>query len=247
METLKNFLIFFGCITLFSGCDKERLDDCFRGHGSSKTEVRTTAQFNSIHISGNVIVELIPDTIQLIEVTGGKNFIDQIKTEVSGTRLEIDDNIGCNFVRSYDREYKVKVHFTELRHIEHYAAKDLTCSDTIRSQILDIDKWAGGGDLNLITKTDEVFVRIHAGSGDVKVAGKSRYQYTYQRGFGFMFLSDLLSDELYIDKGGSGDCYVHANNSLSIDFNSEGNLYYSGDPEVNIIRKKRGGSIISNP
>lgn len=247
METLKSLLLIIGCIIVISGCDKERLDDCFRGHGDDKTETRFVTPFTSIRVSGNVVVELIPDTVQLIEVTGGENFIDQIKTEVSGSRLEIDDNIGCNFVRSYDREYKVKVHFTELRHIEHYAAKDLTCSDTIQSQILDIDKWAGGGNLNLITKTDEVFIRIHAGSGDVNVAGKSHYQYVFQRGFGFMFLSRLLSDEVYADKGGSGDCYLHANNSLRIDFNSKGNLFYSGEPEVNITKSIDEGSIIHVP
>jgi len=247
METLKH--TFFGLMLLIAlvSCDKERLDDCFRGHGSYKTERRSLPPFNEISIFGNVVVELIPDTVQYAEVTGGKNFIDQIETEVSGNRLEIDDNIGCKFVRSYDREYKVKVHFVSLTHIEHHAAKPLTSSDTIRGNTIDIDKWAGGGNVSLLTQTNEVFVRIHAGSGDVTVKGRTNFQYTYQRGFGFMTLNELIANEIYVDKGGTGDCRIHADSLVNIDFNSEGNLYIYGNPSLNVIRKKRGGSIISVP
>ena len=248
METLKHLLFIFSIVTVLTSCEKERLDDCFKGHGSDETEVRSLPPFNEINISGNVVAELIPDTAEFVEVTGGKNFIDQIKTEVSNNQLEIYDNISCKFVRSYDRDYTVKVHFTSLRYIEHYGSKSLTSTDTIREDILDIDKWAGGGDVNLLTYTNEVFIRIHAGSGDVTVKGRSNFQYSYQRGFGFMMLNGLFSDEIYVDKGGTGDCFIFADRLVDIEFDSEGNLYIYGDPPtVNVIRKKRDGAIVTVP
>jgi hypothetical protein len=247
MEKITRATFILGFLFLLSGCEKERADDCFRSHGDANTETRILPSFSRLHIEGDVAVRLIPASEPKTVVSGGSNFLSQIHTEVRDGTLYVEDNIGCKFVRSYTKPYSVDVYFTHLREIAHYGSKQLTSTVALNSPVLEIDKWAGGGDVILPVSSDSVFIRIHAGSGDVTITGDASFGYVYQRGFGFMFCEELALANAYIDKGGTGDCVLLASNQVTVDFNSPGDLIIHGNPFIDIRRKTGEGRVITLP
>ena len=240
-------MMLLGFLFILSGCEKERADDCFKSHGDAVTETRMLPSFSKLQVEGDVAVRLIPSNEPKTIVSGGSNFLPQIHTEVRDGTLYIEENIGCKFVRSYAKTYSVDVYFTQLQEIAHYGSKHLTSTVALNSPVLEIDKWAGGGDVILPVSSDSVFIRIHAGSGDVTITGNAYFGYIYQRGFGFMFCKQLDLVNAYIDKGGTGDCELLVSAEATVDFNSPGDLILYGNPNLNIRRKTGKGSVITAP
>ncbi len=247
MEKIARRILLMSLLLLLFSCEKEKADDCFRSHGDTTSKTRSLSSFTKLQVEGVVTVQLIPGTESKVTVTGGKNFLQQIHTEVRDGTLYVKENIGCKFVRSYSREYSVDIHYVQLNEIAHYGSKHITSDSPLNSAVLDIDKWAGGGDVILPVSSDSLFVRIHAGSGDVTVTGKSDFGYVYQRGFGFMFLDELSLQNCYVDKGGTGDCHVMVKDTATVDFNSYGTLIISGNPNVNITKQQGEGDVVILP
>lgn len=244
MDQLKVLLLIF--LLGFTACSGEKWNDCFEPHGNNTTEKRSLTPFSSIKVDGNFTVELVQDSGYFVEITAGKNFIHQIKTEVKNNQLVLEEDIACKFMRDQSRDYKMVIHCGELSSIAHFSGKKLVAKN-LSSSRLEIDKWAGGGDLEIQLSCDSLFGRIHAGSGDLIFNGATHFAYIYQRGFGYIRNKNLAIDLAYVDKGGTGDCFLTVQDNVEIDFNSPGNLFIYGNPTQKLLRKKGDGSITILP
>lgn len=238
-------LIYFFFIVLLHGCSGDKWNDCIQPHGKEKNEVRNHGSFHSLKVDGNFSVKLIQDSSYVVQVSAGENFINQIITKVENGVLILEEDITCKFVRKQDRVYTVTVHCADLQRIAHFSGKKL--EGDLDSKRLEVDKWAGGGDIQLQLNCDSLFGRIHAGSGDFIFSGNSQFAYIYQRGYGFIRNQELHLTNAYIDKGGTGDCTLTVSDKSEIDFNSFGDLILNGSGEHVIIEKSGLGEIIVRP
>ena len=240
---MEKLIYAFLFLFILSSCSGEKWNDCIEAHGDDVTETRHHGNFNQIKVDGNFEVRLIQDSSYTIEVTAGENFVGQILTKVEDGVLILEEEITCKFMRDQDRVYSVQVHCGTINRIEHFSGKGLR-GENISSSRLEIDKWAGGGDLILDLKCDSVFGRIHAGSGDLSLSGRTGFGYFYQRGYGFIRNRNLEITHAFVDKGGTGDCTLSVDQNIDVEFNSYGNLHIYGNSVVNTLNKKGSGSII---
>ena len=238
-------LSYFFLIILLYSCSGDKWNDCIQPHGEENLEVRNHGAFQALKVDGNFSVKLVQDSTYAVEISAGENFINQIITKVENGVLILEEDITCKFVREQNRVYTVTVHCANLERIAHFSGKIL--EGELESEKLEVDKWAGGGDILLELTCDSLFGRIHAGSGDLVFSGNSKFAYIYQRGYGFIKNLALHLSYAYIDKGGTGDCILTVSEKAEIDFNSFGDLILHGQGEYEVIEKSGSGEIIVRP
>lgn len=94
-------------------------------------------------------------------------------------------------------------------------------------------------DLHLLTSNLKM-----NGSGDCKFSGSADSFELYQSGSGDFSGKDFEVEKAKIRKTSSGDARVTVTKSLDISISGSGDLYYSGQPEFNLIQVSGSGDIV---
>lgn len=220
-------------LSSLSSCDKSTSFDCFKSTGSIEKVEITVPYFHSIQLNDNVNLYLVQSNQQKLEMEAGKNLMNQIVTEVTeDSILVIRNNNTCNWVRSYDKPINVYLSLKELRNIEYRSVGDITNSDTLRADSLQIDIYEGAGNIELTLRTVVCEVNLHYGTANVVLNGLSNANIFYQLGAGKIDASNLLSGNVYLRNWSSNDMLIWATNFLSVEIKGLGNVYYKGSPGI---------------
>ncbi len=230
---------------LFS-CKKE--NSCLHSVGNIQPEKREVSNFYSLMIESDIDVELIQDTVSFITVISGKNIIPHIETEVKNGQLLISNRNKCNFLRKYDYEKKVEVHFISLTNIEidGHTGK-LYASDTIQADTLYMNIRNAASEIDLTLKAAKIKIDNHNGVSDLLLKGYSELAYYYHHGYGRYDALNLYADQIYAWNNNTGDLLVYTNNLLDVQITYTGDVYYKGNPAKIIQRIKSSGKLIKWP
>jgi hypothetical protein len=87
----------------------------------------------------------------------------------------------------------------------------------------------------------------HDGVGEVYIEGNIQDELSIDfRGIGLVNAYDLTVDECMVITSGTGDCRVKVNSYLKVDISAMGNVYYKGNPQINITDTGLGELINDN-
>lgn len=228
----KTFLSLVVMAILLQGCQKEDFCNCLESTGSRTSETRFPGSFNTIILNNNIDVILVPDSLEFVEIICGKNLMDGISTKVSSYTLEVGNNNKCNWLRDFQNEFIVKVHFKSISQITYNGSGNLTCSDTLRENFLKVESWNGTGHLNFLINGGEVQLKLHTGPADISASGKAGVLYLYTAGNGFIRAADLESDYVNVATRSTGDCEVFAKTELGVNIDYNGDVFYKGNPPL---------------
>jgi hypothetical protein len=229
---MRAFLLLIFAITNNS-CKRENLCDCFKPHGETILETRTVAVFNSIHVYDKIDVYFTQDTslkAPIIQVKTGKNLMSNIKTEVSGNSLVIENKNKCNFVRGVHNEVTVYVSAPYVKYFEQDGVGNIfgtntVVQDTIYMNILN------SGDIHL--NVDVAAVKGHThGIGDHYLKGKTKGYFMNVQGQGFVNALDLEAGYTYLYFQSNGEAHLQVSGQLDVEIASTGNVYYKGGAPV---------------
>ena len=232
---MKKYLIlsasFIILLLTFLGCKKENLCDCFKSTGSETIIYRDlTNSFDTVLMKDKLDVYLIEDTIDKIEIHGGKHLVNLVHTDVANNKLTITNNNKCNFVRSYKRRIKVYVHVTNLKSIVQNGVGNLYCVNDITSDSLTYQIF-NSGDLHL--KVNNLFLRGGVnGMGDIYAEGTTLIHNSNIKGEGFLFAESLNTQTSDLIMKTSGTSKITANSQIILTLTQSGNVYYHGNPSV---------------
>ena len=218
--------------------------DCFKSSGETITETRNVTDFNTIILSENTDVILTQDTLNSVTVEAGKNIISGITTTVTNGQLAIGNSNKCNWVRSYDKPLNVYVHVKQLKKLFYLAAGNVTSTDTLRSDTLQIDIGGGCGNITLSIHVTQGYVYEHLGTADVYLNGIAKFNSVSSGDFGLLQLKDLSTDFTFITNYGTNDVYVNVRQYLDARIQSIGNIYYTGHPDSVFTHISGAGQVI---
>jgi len=237
-------LFFFIGIFLFPWACKN--DTCLQSSGDIVNETRHLEAFKTIDIYNYFNVYLKSDTINKIEIEAGGKLIPNIETSVSNGVLTIKDLNTCGFIKGYaDKNLFISVDTLSL--VTVYDASKLYTQDTLKVQDLRILFLSQVGDCDLIINASNFKLEIWYGAGDYKVIGNAQNAWFYAGVLSFIYANGLEANSCYVYSKSMGDCYVKANESLTLEIYDSGNVYYSGEPSVVEIAHNSGtGKLIKN-
>lgn len=233
----------FLCILLLASCSDKDCD-CLNGNGPVMTENRTSDNFNTLSVKGDVNVVLTPSDTAFLKVETGLHLMDNIKTEIKDSTLYIKNDTKCNWLRSYDIPVKVYIGIKNLQYILFKSNGTMTSSDTLRMPTLNINVWDGSGSINLKMNSKATFIAMNIGAVDITLSGKSEQLYFYNASYGPIYANNLNTNYCYLTNRGFNDCYVHCNGELDVRVESIGNVYYSGNPQPVKYERTGKGKLI---
>lgn len=238
-NTILLLVVLLGCYS----CTKTDPTDCFKSTGKETTETRSTGVFSKIILNDNVNLVLTQSASSSISVTGGKNILKKVKTDINEGILNIENQNSCNWMRSFDREITVYVSLDNLLEIEYRGSGDINCTNTIVNDSIKLNVWEGAGEVNMKVETTRNFIYFHIGTCDVNYSGIAHLSYMTLNSFGPIDAKELETTFTFLTNKGSNDCYISASNRIEATISSLGNIYYKGDAEV-ILNKTGEGSMI---
>lgn len=244
MEKVKWTLFITGFL-LFSSCQK--FETCFEKHGNVKEEVRyLDTGFHTIEIHDYVDLYLHSGSNQdSIVVTGGSNLIAAVQTTVKDSTLTIRQELSCKWSRNYDQRYAVHVALPKFKRLKYYGAGNVSTKDTIHADTLLIDSWNGTGSFKLKLKAKKLILGINSGNVDIQVEGETNKLFIWQQGLGVIDATNMYAPYGWVDHGATGNCYLsNAFQQLDVLLYGVGNIYYSGQPQINFLRNDGPGKMI---
>ena len=215
----------------------------FKGTGKRITETRPLTAFNKIYLEDNVNIIITPGNYYEAKVEAGEKLIPLIHTKVdSGTLILSNDN-RCNWARSYKKGIiNVYVTMPTLRFIWHYGSGNITCSDTIHCDTINVQT-RETGNIDLTLDAHIVYGQFH-GSSDVTLHGKAPLMGLYHVGEGYFYAEDLQTDEIWTHSNASGDEKLNAKKVITAKLFWAGSIYYTGNPPQVNSEIKGSGKLI---
>lgn len=237
-------------MVFFTGCKKEKWDDCISSTGDDISIERPLKPFDKITIGDKFKLIISQDTSQAerIILTGGENVLEGVSAEVDGTELTISNCNTCNFVRSYKRIITLEVFVHDLTEISLFGATNVTSGDTLVLNNLHIYHSALE-DIDLsLDVSGEVYVES-INSGATILRGKAKKIKGSIEEITNLDARDMVAEEALVDVHSPLDCYINATKLIYAGLYNTGNLYYVTEPtdlkEVHV--QKSTGQLIKLP
>ena len=222
-------------IIFLTACNKESSPDCFKSAGSKVTIERIVSNFNAIEVKGKLDVIFVSGNENKISITGGKNLLPKILTEINDNKLTIDNENKCNFVRSYKKSKIVlEVQVNNLEHLNINGLGHVSSKDTIFSDNLKIEFTTGISDLNLKLRTKYLELVVHDGGGDISLSGTSENTNIFSNGYAKLDMGNFISNYIFLASKSQNQTFIYANNRIDVEIYDVGNVYYSGNPVISL-------------
>lgn len=228
-------LLVAGFFFLFNSCRKENRCDCFKPRGETVIETRNVQDFSTIRVFDKIEVFYTQDTTltaPIVQVKTGKNLVKNIKTEVSGGELKIENNNKCNFVRGANNEVAVYVTAPYVKYFVQEGVGHIFGTNTAVQDSVDCTL-TNSGDIKLDVKTKNVTAHMH-GIGDLYLSGVAGSFFANVVGQGFINARGFVAGYGFIFYKSNGEAYVNISGQLDGVIASTGNIYYTGTNNVNV-------------
>ncbi len=202
------------------------------GSGKTATQVRNLAEFQAIHLSGSIDVQVRQGSAQSVTVQADDNLLEYLETMVENTADGPTLDVRWKRGRSLSTRQPVKVTVVVPRlSALHLAGSGDLLVEAFTTPALSL-RLSGAGDARLNgVNAGELAVSI-AGSGDVAGSGQAQRLKLSIAGSGDVRLAEMQADEVSVNIAGSGDAAVHAQKLLTVSIAGSGDVSYVGNASV---------------
>jgi len=239
-------LILFSCVLgiFISACKKP---GCLGSAGGVSTVTRNLNAFNELVLDSKINVVLTQSTINKIEITAPKNIEPNITSVISGNTLTIQNEGDCGWMRNPDETVIVHIYFQDLRNIDYKGSGNVTNTDTLRLEHLNIGSFTGAGNIELTLDNVYTGAYIMLESAGIKLHGKTVSCFTYTNARGLADMRDFVAKRMVIEYGGLADTYINVSEDLNAILYYKGNIYYKGHPVISKNLSYGTGKLINVP
>ena len=212
--------------------------DCLKSNGSVVTQRRAVDRRTRIVlVYDNVDLTIVPDTATYAEVRAGEHVIDDLTLTYPDARtLALHNTNRCNWARSYNTPYEVRLHvprLTDVRQLGYGLVRTASrwTQDTLFVHLL------GAGDVQLDLASKYLRIDMYE-LGDMTLSGTAEELHALVGGSGFLLAGGLATPHCYIEttRSSIGDAHVQATQYLEADVAGKGTLYYTGSPSSLAIK-----------
>ena len=221
------FCLLFPTVFLL-GCKKENSLDCVKSTGEIVTQIRPLPNFQTLRIFDNPEVIIIADSVPFVEVTAGKHLQENIQTEVKNGELFLRNINKCNWIRSYKKPIRIKVHVPKLKDIFHDGDGTLSSENLLPADTLFLHL-TGAGDADLSLNTNLVWIDMYE-LAEARLHGKNRDLTAYILSQGSLKASELQNQNAYLKLSHQGQAFVEVSGLLKAEISGPGNVFYRNAP-----------------
>jgi len=216
-------------------CQKILFDDDVRTHEIILDD------FTAAKIYGIYNIVLVQDSTNRLVITGS-NDIYSIDAVIINDTVIIDNHKIVSFNPDKNR---LMLHFTNLDHIATHDPVNISNRDTI---VADHFVYHGVGEIteaNLVINCNQLIVANSANTlGSFYFSGKASYCLFWNRYGSNMYAESLTCSDADIYTESIGSVTVNVSDHIRAFIRGPGNIYYYGNPVIEIEEKNGEGKII---
>ena len=245
---MKIFLQILLFSILFTSCKKAENRTCWKTAGKLADSVIYVSDFTKLSLHEHMSFELIQDSLNKIEIIGGKNLIKliDVKQDTDGS-IDIKNLNKCNFLYYKADAIKVRIHLKAINYLAYRGTETLTSSDTLRLSNFQFFMNDGAGSIQLkLDISNSLLGYISHGAGDFHLEGNA-----YKASFNIMTQGSCdtrklkIQNSVSIVSNANSPCYINAENaSLKAEISGLGNIYYQGTASSIISHLFGSGKLI---
>lgn len=226
MKPIKYILLLISATSMWTLTSCDYNTSYIEGNKNRTTEIRDLDEFENIDITGNFNISLVQDSNHKAILECSSNIQDYIMSEVQGNTLYI--SVPENVLIKEDKMVDLSIHFSSLTNVITKGKAKIKSKETIECDNLNIE-CIGSSNLNVQIKANKLAFNLPGASkiilnGEVKnidITSAGALQYD-----GY----DCNVDSYHITMNGVGNAKVNALESLNVQINGAGNVYYKGAP-----------------
>lgn len=203
-----------------------------RGGGPETTENRTVSGFTKVDIEVPAEVEITvnPGAAVNVSLSGSKNILSEIRTEVRENTLKVFLREGA--VLATDDKIRTVIAMPVLAGLDISGASDAEVKGTVSGERLEIDI-SGAGNVTAADVQVQDFEADISGSGNMSIgigtAGRASFDIS---GSGTAHAFGLVAQQVEAEISGAGEVEVNAVQNLDADVSGSGNISYKGNPSI---------------
>lgn len=209
------------------------------GRGSIVDEPIAVIPFTSVVTSASADVTITTGDSLQVMLSDYENLIDLWDLKVENSQLIIETKPFKSLVNS-----KAKVTIVmpaTLKEVKIAGSGNIDLNSPFPLVKKCIISGSGNITGHAITNYTDLTLTI-SGSGSFNFVGTANRVKATTTGSGKMYLSNLVANDVTCLISGSGNMYVHAQNSLNATITGSGNIIYSGNPTVD-VKTSGSGSV----
>jgi len=220
------------------------------GSGPIVTQEFDVAPFDKVEAATVIDVEIVQGDSLKVVAEGNENIMNYLEIKVVNNKLRVDlvhgsfshfdmkVYITMPTVSEIDIESTGDIYaegFTGLRSLKvRSSSTGKFTSDGIFDIAGDLDVVSSStGSITLDANCQNIDARLSS-TGSITIGGTCNYQSIDLSSTGNYNAYDLLSEECTVETSGTGDSKVNVSEQLDVTIRSVGNVYYKGNPRVNI-------------
>ena len=222
-------------------------------------ETRSLSSFSKISAREGIDVYIKKGTQEEARVVARGIDIEDVLTEVSGSRLKIHLEGDRHRIKNIDVD--VYVTYVSINALSASSAASLRGEDLIETDgDFDVDVSSAGdlrasikadeltvevasaGDAELIVDVDEIEASV-ASAGDIEIEGSARIQDIEARSSGEYDAYDVESEEVDVSASSGGSIKINVTEKVDARASSGGSVRYKGSPRYVDVSSSSGGSI----
>jgi hypothetical protein len=185
----------------------------------------------TVIVHDNVTLTIVPDTAAYAEVRAGEHVIDGLTlTYQDAHTLVLNNTNSCNWSRSYNTPYEVRLHAPALFDVRQLGYGLIRTDSRWTKDTLFVHLLADGN-IQLDVASKYLYTDMWE-LGDMTLSGNADVFHSLVGGVGFLYAGGLKANSCYFEttRASFGDAYLHATQLLGGTAAGRGTLYYSGNP-----------------
>jgi len=200
------------------------------GNGHITSQQKNVGSFNSVDVSGQVVVHVRQDASSSVKIETDENLLQYLDVFTDGDRLVIRTKEGFNLDPSKDIIAYVSA--PVFKDIDLSGQCDIVGDGPLSGNEPLSMHVSGQGDISLEVHLPKVSTEI-SGQGTVSLKGQVNDFNASVSGQGDVKCFDLITENTTLDISGGSDVEVTANKQLNIDASGSSSVNYKGNANVN--------------
>lgn len=199
----------------------------------AEDEIRDVSSFSEISLRIPATVHLEQGSPQSVRIEAKQSTLEDIITEVNGSKLIIRFPGKSIFQRNY-KPGKIDIYITvpDVNGLGVSGSGDIL-ADEIKARIIDLAV-SGSGNIEIDDLTSDKVKGAISGSGNIQIEGDgvANELSVSISGSGNFKAEEFEAEDVTVSTSGSGNCTVRSNGSVKARIAGSGSVYYKGNPTV---------------
>ncbi len=219
------------------------LNSCTKNNNEAILKEQKLAHFDIAYVNAISDIVLVQDTGYSLIYKGSEEIYNDLSVNIIHDTLFITDTKKRLF--KIDDRPTFYLHFENIRSLVTFKPAAISNKDTLKLNYFYVYSIGEIGEVELTVDCGTFGLDNSANTlGRYYIKGRADMVYMFNR-YGCTLIADsLVCREARVINESIGDVYVHAEEILTVYLWATGNIYYIGDPMLQVVEKRNSGSLI---